>query len=154
GAGEMVQPFANVTQVTMNPPPEFTAAQTAYERGDLPTALANAQAIVGNFRGLPAEWAQEAMLMLGNIYVAMNKLPEAQGAYRDFQRAYPSAGSADVDVGLNRIDVSNKDYDAAKEKIDPILAQALKDRTPPKATAALIGRAFYVSGEIKEQSGD
>jgi len=154
GAGEMVQPFANVVRVTMNPPPEYRAAVTAYEGGDLATALSNAEAVVRSYRGLPTDWAQQAVLMLGDIYVAMNQLPRAEAEYKDYQRAYPAAGTADVNVGLARIDVSQKNYAAAKAKIDPILAAALKLQNPPKAAAALIGRAFYVSGEIKEQTGD
>jgi len=156
GDGVMVQPFGNVAQVTMAPPPEFTAAQKAYESGDLKTALSNADAVVSNFRGLPTEWAREAMLTLGDIYVALNQLPKAQAVYADFQRAYPAAGSADINIGLAMIDLSKKDYAAAKARIDPILAQAqaLKQRNPPRAASALIGRAFYVSGQIKEQTGD
>ena len=46
------------------------------------------------------------------------------------------------------------DYDAAKAKIAPVLDQALKQRNPPAATAQLIGRAYFVSGKIKEQTGD
>lgn len=154
GEGVMVQPFSNVTQVTMDPPPEYTAAQAAYERRDLQTAMSNAQAVVQNYKGLPTDWAREAMLLLGDIYVAMDQLPQAEAAYQDYQSTYPSAESADVTVGLARIDVSKKDYAAAKARIDPIVTQALKLQNPSKTTAALIGRAFYVSGQIKEQSGD
>jgi tetratricopeptide (TPR) repeat protein len=154
GQAEMVEPFSNVTQVSMNPPPEFAAAQAAYEKNDLDTALANAQAVVQGYRGLPTDWAREAMLMLGDIDVAKGQLPPAEAEYRDFQRAYPAAGAADVNVGLARIDVSKKDYAAAQAKIDPILAVALKQRNLPQAAAALIGRAYFVSGEIKEASGD
>jgi len=154
GAATMVEPFGNVTAVTMNPPPEFAAAVAAYERNDLPTALRNAQAVAQAYRGLPLDWVQQAMLMVGDIYVAMNQLPQAEQEYRDYQGAYPAAGVADVNVGLARIDVARKNYDAAKAKVDPILAEALKVRNPPKAAAALIGRAFLVSGQIKEQSGD
>ena len=154
GQAVMVQPFSNVTQVSMEPPPEFTAAKAAYEKRDLETARQNAEAVVQNYKGLPTEWAREAMLLLGDIDVALNQLPKAQAAYEDFRKAYPSAESADVTVGLARIDVSKKDYAAAKAKIDPILVQALKLRNPSKAASALIGRAFYVSGQIKEQSGD
>jgi tetratricopeptide (TPR) repeat protein len=150
----MVQPFANVAAVSMNPPPEYAAAVAAYERRDLETALSNAEAVLKSYRGLPTDWMQEMMLMVGDIDVAMNQLPQAEAAYKDYQRAYPAAGAADVNVGLARIDVSKKDFAAAKAKIDPIIAQALKLQNPPKAAAALIGRAFYVSGQIKEQSGD
>ena len=154
GQGVMVQPFANVAAVAMPPPPEYAAAQTAYEGGDLKTALNNATSVVRNYRGLPTDWAQHAMLTLGDIYVDLNQLPQAQAIYADYQRAYPAAGTAGISVGLARIDVSKKDYAAAKAKIDPILAQALKQRNPPKAASELIGRAYYVSGQIKEQAGD
>ena len=154
GPAVMVQPFANVTQVIMNPPAEFDAAVAAYENNDLATALTNASAVVNAYRGLPTDWARRAMLLLGDIYVATDQLPKAEEEYKDYQGAYPTAGSADVNVGMARIDVSKKDFAAAKAKIDPILAQALKIQNPPKEAAALIGRAFYVSGQIKEQSGD
>ncbi|HEX4083271.1 MAG TPA: hypothetical protein VHY22_00060 [Chthoniobacteraceae bacterium] len=154
GAATMVEPFANVVAVTMPAPPEFTAAETAYEHNDLPSALRNATSVVSNFRGLPTDWAREAMLMLGDIDVSMGQLPQARAAYQDYQRMYPTAGSADLNVGLARIDVANKDYTAAKAKIDPILADALKKRNLPTQTAALIGRAFFVSGEIKQATGD
>ena len=92
----------------MRQPPEFDAAATAYETGNLQTALRNAQAVVKGYRGLPADWAQQAMLMLGDIYVAMNQLPQAEAAYTDFQRAYPAAGTAEVNVGMALIDVAKK----------------------------------------------
>jgi tetratricopeptide (TPR) repeat protein len=154
GDAVMVEPFSNLTQVTMNPPPEYTAAATAYERGDLQGALSLANSVVQNYRGLPTDWAREAMLMLGDIDVSLGQLPQAQAAYQDYQRAYPAANSADVSVGLASIDVANNDPDAAKAKIEPILDQALKARNLPKEASALIGRAFFVSGKIKEQSGD
>jgi tetratricopeptide (TPR) repeat protein len=154
GAGVMVQPFSNITKVTMNPPPEYTAGEVAYEKADLKTALANIDFVVKKFRALPTDWAQHAMLTLGDIYVALNQLPQAQAVYSDYQRAYPAAGTADISVGLALIDLSKKNFDAAKAKITPILANALKQRNPPKATAALIGRAYYISGQIKEQAGD
>ena len=154
GSAVMVQPFANFTQVTMNPPPEYLAAQAAYESGDTQRSLTLATSVVTSYRGLPTDWARGAMLMLGDIYMAAGQLPQAEAAYKDYQQAYPGASSDDVNVGLAGIDVANKSYDAARAKIAPILDQALKQRNPPKAAAALIGRAFYVSGAIKEQSGD
>lgn len=154
GDAVMVQPFSNFTQVTMSPPPEFAAAQAAYEKNDLPTALSLAGSVVQNYRGLPTDWARDAMLLLGDIYVGSGQLPQAEAAYKDYLAAYPGAGSDDVTVGLARIDVANRDYAAAGAKIQPILAQALKDRNPPRAAAALIGRAYCVSAMIKEQSGD
>ena len=154
GAAVMVQPFANVTAVTMNAPQEYAAAAMAYQKGQMTTALKNVSGVIQKYRGLPVDWARQAMMMLGDIYVATNEPARAEAAYRDFQKAYPAAGTADVTVGLAGIDVARKDYAAAKEKIDPILANALKDQNPGHEASAVIGRAYYVSGEIKEQAGD
>ena len=154
GEAVMVQPFSNLTQVTMNPPPEYTAAATEYERGDLRGALTLASSVVQNYRGLPTDWAREAMLMLGDIYVGLGQLPQAGAAFKDYQRAYPATDSAEVNVGLASIDVANNNDDAARAKIAPVLDQALKVRNPSKVAAALIGRAFFVSGKIKEHAGD
>jgi tetratricopeptide (TPR) repeat protein len=152
--GSLVEPFSNVTAVTMSPPPEYTAAVAAYESGDVSRALTLDGAVVSNYRGLPTDWAREASRMLGDIYVALGQVPQADAAYKDYQRAYPSAGAADISVGLASIDVANKDYAAAKAKIQPILDQALKQRNMPPAAEALVGRAFYLSGKIKENAGD
>ena len=127
----MVQQFSAVTAVTMDPPPEFVAAQTAYSNGDLQTAFKDDSAVAANFRGLPTDWARQAMLMLGDIYVGLNQIPKAQAAFADFQRAYP-ANKSDANVGLAGIDVANKNYAAAKEKIQPILDEAVKVRTAPR----------------------
>jgi tetratricopeptide (TPR) repeat protein len=154
GAAEMVEPFSNLSQVSMNPPPEYGAAVAAFQSGDLQRALTLAEAVVSNYRGLPTDWARDAMCMLGDVYVALGQVPQAEAAYKDYQRAYPGAGADDVNVGLASIDIANKDYEAARSKIQPVLDQALKQRNPPRQTAALIGRAFYISGQIKEHTSD
>ena len=150
----LVEPFANITKLTMNAPAEYAAAEVAFEKGDLKTALANEDSVVKSYRGLPTEWAQRATLTLGDIYVALDQLPQAEAAYNDYLKMYPGAGTAEVNVGMARIDVSKKNFDAAKAKIDPILTQGIKLRNPPKVASTLIGRAFYVSGQIKDATGD
>jgi predicted Zn-dependent protease len=154
GDAQMVEPFSNLTAVTMTPPPEFAAATTAYEHGDLQGALAIATALVQTYRGLPTDWARDAMVMVGDINVALNQVPQAQKAYSDYQTAYPGADATGMNIGLASIDVANKNLDAAKAKITPVLSQALTTLNPPHAQASLIARAYLVSGEIKEQSGD
>jgi predicted Zn-dependent protease len=154
GNGVMVEPFANIAQVSMGPPPEYTAAVAAYESGDAQRALSLTGGVVSNYARLPTTWAQDAMRMLGDIYVALGQIPQAKAAYANYQRAYPGAGVQDINVGLASIDVANQDYDAAKAKIQPVLDQALRQRNLPAPAAALIGRAFYLSGKIKEHDGD
>ena len=147
-------PFSSVVKVLMAPPPEYTAAVAAYEMRDMPKALSVTQAVVKNYRGLPTDWAQSAMSMLGDIYVGMNRLGDAEAAYKDFQKAYPTAGQGPITVGMARIDASKKNFEAAKAKVDPILAEALKQRNPPGTGNGVYGQAFYVSGLVKEAAHD
>lgn len=154
GQAEMVEPFSNFTAVTMSPPPEFVAAQAAYESGDVQKALTLDGSVVSNYRGLPTDWASQAMLMLGDLYLAQNRPSQADAAYKDYQAAYPGASPDEVTVGLAGVDIANNDYDAAGSKVAPILQHALTQRNPPTAVAELYGRAFFVSGKVKEHSGD
>jgi tetratricopeptide (TPR) repeat protein len=154
GDAMMVQPFANLAQVTMSPPPEYTAAEAAYSSGQFRQALDLDNTVLATYRGLPTDWARQAMLMQGDIYMALGQVQQADAAYKDFQRIYPGAGSDAANVSLAGVDIANGDTDAAKAKITPVLDQALKQRNPPKAAAELYGRAFFISGKIKERAGD
>jgi tetratricopeptide (TPR) repeat protein len=94
------------------------------------------------------------MLMQGDLYLALNQAPQAAAAYKDYQQAYPGASPDEVATGMAGIDIANNDYTSAAAKVAPLLDQALKQRNPPEAQAELFGRAFFVSGRIKEHSGD
>jgi tetratricopeptide (TPR) repeat protein len=154
GSGTVGIPIGNISEVTMPAPPEFAAALAAYEAKDFPKALKSIQSVLDKYKGLPADWAQQAAVMLGDIYVAMNELGRAETAYHDFQKIYPSAGAAQAEVGLARIAVSKKDFAAAKETLEPIAEQALKTRAVPRGLGAAYGQAFDLSGQVKEADGD
>ncbi len=153
-AGTITIPMANIAKVTMAPPANFTSGMTAYAAGDLPTALSDIKAVVDKFKGLPTDWAQQATAALGDIYVAQNKFSEAEAAYKDFEKWYAASGSQQAEVGMARVDFSKKAYADATKKLEPILAQALKVKVAPKETAATYSQAFYLSGQLKEASGD
>lgn len=152
--GEMVEPFANLAGLSMNPPPEYTAALAAYASGDPQRALTLITSIVSNFRGLPTDWARQAMLLQGDLNVALGQPSQAEAAYKDFQAVYPASPSDVLDVGSLGADLAHNDYSAARSKVAPLLGQALQQRNFPKAAAEEYGRAFYASGRIKEHAGD
>ncbi|MDP9292797.1 MAG: hypothetical protein M3O82_10610 [Verrucomicrobiota bacterium] len=149
-AGVVGIPLANVAQVSMTPPPEFAAALAAYEAKDFPKALAAAKSVTEKFRGLPASWAQQAASLTGDIYVALNDMAKAEEAYNDFQKSYPGASSVQTDVGLARIAVRKNDFAGAKQKLEPLSAQALQEKNPAKNSALAYGQAFYLLGQIAE----
>ncbi len=154
GAGTVGIPLSSIAQITMQPPTDFTDATTALESKDYGTALASAKSVATKFKGLPTDWAQQAAAMVGDIYVAMNDLPNAEAAYLDFQKTYPKAGSTQTDVGLARIAFSKKDYATVKQKLEPIKAQALAQKAVPSNLAPAYSKAFYLLGQTEEVQGD
>ncbi len=154
GGGSIGVPLASVVSVTMAAPSDFAAGVTAYEGKDYPKALASLKNVTDKYKGLPVDWAQQSTVMLGDIYVAMNRFADAEAAYRDYQKYYPGAGSTQADVGMARIAISKKDYATAKQKLEPILAQALKEKAVAKNIGPVYSNAFYLSGQIKEAGGD
>ncbi|HEX8310595.1 MAG TPA: hypothetical protein VF614_04700 [Chthoniobacteraceae bacterium] len=154
GTNKAAFPLNMITEVQMPPPPELAAAQKAYGERNYPAALTALRKVTDKFKGLPTDWAQLATSMIGDLHVAMNELPKAEAAYKDFQKLYPGGGSMQAEVGIARIAVSRKDLAGAKQKLQPIADAALKEKSVPRANAFAYSQAFYVLGQIKESEGD
>jgi tetratricopeptide (TPR) repeat protein len=154
GAGTLGIPLASIKEVQMAAPPELTQAQQAFAAKDYKRALVLAVQVTEKYKGIPADWAQLATGMIGDIYVAMNDLTKAEAAYKEYQRLYPGSGSIQADVGIARIAVSKKDFSMAKQKLEPLAAQALKERNVPRSHAFAFSQAFYILGQVKESEGN
>jgi tetratricopeptide (TPR) repeat protein len=156
--GTVGRPLSQIREVRMAvTPPQFAQAQQAMAAQKYDEALKDLQAIA-TFRGLPSPWAQQATAMLGDIYIAKGEIDKAEAAYKDFQRLYPEAAQAGgaSEIGLARLAVAKKDFETAKQKVQPIADQALKEKSPPlsQTTAFTYSQAFLVLGEVKEGEGD
>ena len=68
GASTLTQPMAMIKEARMAVvPPEFAQAQKALEAKNYDAALAALKALE-KFKGLPADWAQQAAAMVGDVY--------------------------------------------------------------------------------------
>ncbi len=148
--GVMGYPMANVLKVEKEAPADFTAAQKAYEAGDYAKALPAIKGVADKFKGLPVDWAQKAASQVGDIYVALNKLTEAEAAYAEFKKFYPGSGSDQTEVGMARIAVARQKYSEAKAKLEPIAAKALKEKSASVALGAVYSQTFLLLGQIAE----
>lgn len=146
--------LTSVKEVRMAAPAEFAAAYTAYSAKDYPKALALIKGLTDKFRGLPAPWAQQAASMLGELYIQTGDLASAETAYNDFKKFYPDGGSLQSEVGLSRLAVAKKDYETAKQKLEPITSKALQEKIINPANALAYSQAFLVSGQVKEAEGN
>jgi predicted Zn-dependent protease len=154
GQGKLGLALSSVKEVRMAPPPEYSQAFQAYQAKDFKKALDLIRPIADRFKGMPSPWAQQAVSMLGDLYIALNDLPQAETAYLNFKKLYPNGGSLQSEVGLSRLAVAKKDYATAKQKIAPITEQAFKDKVPTLSNALAYSQAFLVSGQVKESEGN
>lgn len=150
GSGVVGIPLASVASVVMAPPAEVAEAQKAFAARDYPKALALVQAVAAKYMGLPVAWACQNASLLGDIHVELGQLKEAEAAYNAFRRAYPKAGSVQVDVGMARIALSRKAYDEASAKLEPIAAKARENPLAPSPDAVAYSQTFLLLGEIAE----
>jgi len=147
-------PLASVKEVRMAPPAEFYAATRAMEAKNYDAALTALQ-IVDKFRGLPADWAQQAMEMRGEAFIEKGDMAKAEAAYADFQKLYPALrGNPQLDVPLARLAAAKKNFADAKSKVEPVVAKAAEDKNPSRASASLYSNALFVMGQVKESEGD
>lgn len=153
-AGSVGVPLANISEIRMPAPAEYTAAVAAYEKGDLDAALTAAQAVVKRYKGLPTDWAREAMGMIGDIYAAQEKATEAEAAFKAYAAAYPGENSAQVDIAAARSLLLKKDFAGAIQKLEPVAEAALKEKQVAARTAAAYSSAFALLGQAKEGAGD
>lgn len=143
--------LAQVASVVKEPPKAFDDIVATWQTGDATKTLAVLVPFVQSYRGLPTPWAERASALLGEVYLANNQIPNAETAFADFQKAYPS--STLVTVGLARLAVAKKDYETAKTRLQPILVEAEKVTIPPTGKSATYGQAYYLMGLINENDG-
>ena len=151
--GEISYDLAQIQEVRKNAPPAFAQGRAAIDAGDPDKALVLIKSVADLYKGLPTAWATEATAMLGNIYVTLGKLPEAEAAFGDFQKTYPAAGSAAASLGKARIAAERGKFDEAKAVAEPIVQDALTKKTVTRAESQVYGQAYYVLGKVAEGEG-
>jgi tetratricopeptide (TPR) repeat protein len=152
GPAETGIAMEQVASVTKAAPKEYEEAIQAWQEGNANKTLSLLKPVVVAFRGLPTEWAERAAALLGDVYLSLDQLPAAEGAFADFATSYPNATSLS-EIGLARLAVSKKDFAAAKAKLLPIVSEADKVVAAPAGKSAAYGQAFYLMGLVHESEG-
>jgi hypothetical protein len=150
GAGEIGYDLGLIQEIKKAPPVEYTNGMRFIEAGDMNGALPLIKAVADKFKGLPVQWAQESTAMLGNIYLAIGKLPEAEMAFADFKKAYAGTGSTATKIGEARIAAAKKRYPEAKKMAEEIASEALSKKNISRSESQIYGQAFFILGQAAE----
>jgi len=152
GPAETSIAMSLVASVIKAPPAAYESALAEWQKGDAAKTLTTLKPVVDTFRGLPTPWAERASALIGEIYLSLNQLPDAEASFAAFQKAYPGAASLS-DIGLARLAVAKKDFPTAKAKLEPIVTEAGKVKMAEVGKSATYGQAFYLMGVVRESEG-
>ena len=142
--GEIAYDLSQIQEVRKAAPPEFVQGQRLIESGDIEKALPLIKSVSDRFKGLPTNWASDSASMLGNLYISLRKLPEAEAAFDEFQKAYPGAGSAAASLGKARLAVERGKYAEARATAAHVVAEASAKKNVTRAESILYGQAYFV----------
>ena len=148
GTGSISIPLSTIESISMVPPPEYNLALQAVAAKDLPKAAGLIRGLITKYKGLPADWAQQAAALAGFLALQSGDMAGAEAAFSDFKKSYPSAPEGKV--GTAAIAASKKDFATAKGLIAPIVEDALKQKDVPVTNRFAYSRAMYISGLVKE----
>lgn len=146
-------PLADIASVEMAVPDEFVQASRSMEEGNEARALVQIRPVIDRYRGLPLDWVKQAFAIQGDALIELGQLDEAERVFTAFQEAYPE-GDALASVSTARLDIARENYDAARAKLEPVIAAANEILLPDSSTSARLGRAFLLMGQIREADGD
>lgn len=150
---EVSYDLSQIQEVRKAAPPEYAQGMAEIEKKNLEGALTLIRRVADNYKGLPTTWAADATATLGNIYLNLGKLVDAESAFNDYQRAYPGAGSTIASIGKARLAAERGNYAEARSAAQPVVADALSKKTVTRAESQLYGQAFYVLGKVAEGEG-
>lgn len=152
GPVQTSMPMAQIASVTMDPPADFTKALELWKTGDAPKTLETLKPLVDKFLGLPTPWAERAAALLGDVYLTLDRVPDAEAAFKAVQTAYPNSAALS-NIGLARLALAKNDYATARGKLVPIVQEAAGVKVAPADKSAMYGQAFYLMGQIRESEG-
>ncbi len=151
GPVETAVPLANVKSVTMAPPADYAVIVAAWSKGDPAATIAKLIPLVEKFKGLPTPWAERACSILPEVYLASNKLTEAEATLAEFQKLYPNSSSSSQ-LLLARLSLSKKDSIGAKARLEPLVKAAKASKVPKGSEAVTYSQALLLMGRVLEQA--
>jgi hypothetical protein len=155
GAGQMAFDLGLIDHIDSPPPPAWQPGIAAFQARDWDKALGGLRPIVDQYRGLPTDWARQASLALGDVYLEKNQLPQAESAYQAFRAAYPGSDALHLAVAQARLSMARRDEMKAKAQLEQIRDMGLQHPAQvTRADGAVYGQACFQLAQLEERHNE
>ena len=140
--------------VEMAERPGVTEGRRALAEGRMEDVVVHWQPLVAQFLGVDSPWVLECAGGLGQVYLALGRVADAENIYARMKKAY-SSGSAVLraEVGL-AVATSGKNVTGLLEKLKSLEGQLNEGLRPLRPDREALAEFYFARGEAHEKKGD
>jgi len=145
---------ADIAEVMLQERPGVAEGRKALEQGNMEDVVAQWQGPVGQYLGVDNPWVLEAAGGLGQAYLALGKVADAEALYGKMKKAYSSGPAAlRAEVGM-AVATSGKDAAGLIAKLQGLEGQIKESLRPLREDREALAEYFFARGEAYERKGE
>jgi tetratricopeptide (TPR) repeat protein len=148
--GEISAAKGDIIKVTVPPPAAIETANAAIRAGKQQEVIAILQPLVKRFLGLKADWVPQAMLDLGEAYLALKDFPNTKRIFDEIKRVYPDAPQMRVsDVKYAKVLFHQNEFDRAAASVQSFIDAMLKKSHYNIEEETALGEGYVLLGDCQ-----
>jgi len=145
---------ADMAEVILKERPGVEEGRKALAEGKMEEVVAKWQGPVDQFLGVDAPWVLECAGGLGQAYLALGKVADAEALYGKMKKSYPSGPAAlRAEVGL-AVASSGRDTAGTLSKLQSLEGQLKESLRPRRADREALAEFYFARGEAYEKKGE
>ena len=144
----------DLAEVILKERPGVAEGRKALEEGKMELVVAKWQEPVTQYLGVDNPWVLECAGGLGQAYLAMGKVADAEALYGKMKQSYASGPAAlRAEVGL-AVATSGKDSTGLLSKLQALEGKLTEGLRPLRADREALAEYYFARGEAHERKGD
>lgn len=153
-SAEIGVPRSDVVRLDVSIPSEYKTGVTALKEGKPGEAVNAFKVVVDRFGGLPAGWAMDSVLRLGDAYLEQKDVASAEATFERMKKLYPGAAQGQtLEVKKARLLVIGKKYDEAMTVVQGYLDAQMKKDYLPVEQEVVVADALVLLGDCLLANG-
>lgn len=152
--GTLGYPSADLAEVRLEERPGVAEGRDAYTIGNWEEVVTRWKPSVDTLVGVDAPWVLECAGGLGQAYLALGKVADAEALYEKMKKFYVQGPAAlRASVGLAEA-TSSRDAGALLEKLKEMEGQLKESLRPMRADREALAEYYFARGGAYEKKGD
>ena len=154
GENEFTVPRQDILSAEVAKPDAVDKSLTAWRAGKTQDALIGLKTIVDRYAGLPLPWAEESLVRLGEVQIALKDYAGAKKTFDGFKALYPQSALAQtIDAKAARILFEQGQPDKAMAAIQAVLDPLLKRDYLTDEQEAAVAEGLVLQGDCLATAG-